>query len=253
MVDIYGGEVGLLPKRYWEELITTLNYFGVRDINLISNLSMLNEITQDPRVYTSVSYDFEAREDSDRVWKNMVLLQKPFSILILATPKVLSMDVSYMISMLNTLSNLVTVEIKPYSTNQANQHQVSFKEYGEFVKSWIESPITKNFRLTNEDLLDSVISRERNSFSDDHIYITPEGGFAVLEFDLNDNEYFKTYTSFEEYLNWCDSEKIRVAKNKFCSQCEYYGRCLSEHLREVKALDEGCNGFYHLIKWYEGN
>ena len=81
MVDLYGGELGLLPKQYWNDLIDTLHCYGIHDINIITNLSMVNDITLDERVYVSVSYDFDAREDHERIWRNMALLNRPFSIL----------------------------------------------------------------------------------------------------------------------------------------------------------------------------
>jgi sulfatase maturation enzyme AslB (radical SAM superfamily) len=252
MVDIYGGEVGLLPKEYWNNLIETLHAYSVYDINLITNLSMVNEITTDKRVYISVSYDFDAREDYERVWKNMALLEQPFSILMLASPALIKKNVDEMIDMFNSLNNLVSVEIKPYSTNQANQLDVNFTQFEEFVKTWV---INKNrkFSLTNETLLQSVIDKQRNSFSDDHVYITPSGKYGVLEFDLNDNEFFLEYETLNEYFEWCDKEKNKVAKNKFCSNCDHFGHCLSEHLRDVKSLDNSCNGFKHLIDWYGTN
>jgi hypothetical protein len=152
--------------------------------------------------------------------------------------------------MFNTLGNLISVEIKPYSANQANQLQVSYTEYEEFVKKWIENK-NKKFQLNNIHLLNSVVDASRNSFSDDHVYITPSGNYGVLEFDLNENEFFKEYKTFKEYLQWCNLEKVRVSNNKFCSKCDYYGKCLSEHLRDVKNVKNSCNGFVNLIKWYE--
>ena len=45
-------------------------------------------------------------------------------------------------------------------------------------------------------------------------------------------------------------EKERVNKNPYCSKCSYLGSCLSEHLRDVKDLTYSCNGFKHLLDWY---
>ena len=250
MVDLYGGEMGLVSTDYWNELISLLHMYGIEDINLITNLSAVNEITTDPRVYTSVSYDFEGREDYKRVFRNMALLNKPFSILMLAGPTLLSKDVSEMVMMFNALHNLQSVEIKPYSSNQANQYSIPYSQYEEFVKKWIDEP-NKKFELSNEYQIQEVLDKTRNSFSDDHIYITPHGKYGVLEFDLNDNEFFLEYDSLDQYWEWCEVEKNRVNKNKYCSNCEYYGHCLSEHLREVKTMDNSCNGFKHLIDWYK--
>ena len=74
--------------------------------------------------------------------------------------------------------------------------------------------------------------------------------FGTLEFDENDNEYFLEFERFEEYLEWTEVEKDRVTNNFYCSKCDYLGSCLSEHLRDVKSLEYSCNGFKHLLDWY---
>jgi sulfatase maturation enzyme AslB (radical SAM superfamily) len=249
-VDLYGGELGILPEDYWNNLIELLHAYNIYDINIITNLSMINKITKDERVYVSVSYDFDAREDYERVWRNMALLERPFSVLMLASPNLINKDVDVMVDMFNTLNNLVSVEIKPYSSNQANQLNVNYTQFENFVKLWVINK-NKKFSLTNQLLLQSVIDKQRNSFSDDHVYITPSGKYGVLEFDLNDNEFFLEYETLDEYFKWCEKEKNKVSKNKFCSGCDYFGHCLSEHLRDVKSLDNSCNGFKHLIDWYK--
>lgn len=250
-VDLYGGEIGILPKDYLLELQQCLKVHGVNHANINTNLSAVNDIMLDPFFHISVSYDFTAREQHDKVWRNMVLLPKNFSVLMLASDKLIKENVDYMISQFNLLTNLSSVEIKPYSENQSNSLNVSFTDYEEFVKRWLTSSVEKNFDFINEYLIQDVLDKNRNSFSDDHVYITPSGRFAVLEFDLNDKEYFQEYDTFEEYMSWCQLEKDRVSKNKFCSNCEYYGHCLSEHLRSVKNLDNSCNGFKLLIDWYK--
>lgn len=250
-VDLYGGEVSLLPYAYVSKLKKSMHERGIRDINLNTNLSALNEVTLDPDFSLSVSFDFEAREKYDHVLRNMALIDRPFSVLILASQKVLQLSVEEMVWTLNSLSNLRSVEIKPYSTNQANQHNVSFLAYEEFIKQWLECELDFSFEFINQVQLEKAVTGQLNSYSDDHIYITPSGKFAVLEFDLNDNEYFLELDSIEDYIAWTEKEKARVARNKFCGSCHYKGRCLSEHLREVKDLDHSCNGFYHLMRWYE--
>jgi len=250
MVDLYGGEVGILPVEYVTKLKELLHAYGVCDINVITNLSMINEITTDPGFYISVSYDFGAREKHELVFKNMTQLQRPFSILMLASKNLIQKNVPEMIETLNLLENLQSVEIKPYSPNQANQDTVYYTQFEEFVKSFLQYP-NRRFEFVNEKLLDTVLNKSRNAFSDDHVYITPSGNYGVLEFDLNDNEFFLEYETLDEYFKWCDSEKVRVKRNKYCKNCDYFGHCLSEHLREVKSLDQSCNGFKHLIDWYK--
>ena len=50
------------------------------------------------------------------------------------------MDVDFMVSTLNMITNVESVEIKPYSTNQANQHNVTHKDFEDFVIKWLEHP-----------------------------------------------------------------------------------------------------------------
>jgi sulfatase maturation enzyme AslB (radical SAM superfamily) len=252
MVDLYGGEIGLLPDEYVNQLCELLHKYNIDDINIITNLSMVNDITLNTDLYITVSYDFDCREQSDRVWNNLIMLPREFSILILASKELIKKDISDMITQLNLLQNLVSVEIKPYSTNQANCHNVTHKEFEIFVQKWIENPINKKFQFINEDNIKKSINRTKNAFSNDHVYITPQGDFAVLEFDLNDKEYFKHLKSIDEYFKWADEEPIKNI-SEICKSCNYYGNCLTEHYRYVKDLDQGCNGYKGLIEWYENN
>lgn len=252
-VDLYGGEVALISEEYLNELIDFLKANDVDCVNVITNLSKMNPALLDDRTRLSVSFDFEGRQMHDQVFLNLMSCPKDVSVLILASPEVLKMDVDNMIQHLNMLNNVVSVEIKPYSTNQSNQLSADFIEFEEFVKKWLTSDIDKNFWFTNEGRLIETLTGTANSFSDEHVYITPHGDFAVLDFDENDNEFFKSLNSFEEYKTWCKNERQKVLSNQFCDTCPYVGQCLSEHLRDVKSIDKSCNGFRLLIDWYRDN
>lgn len=249
-IDLYGGEIGTLPMQTYRNLKETIRNYYKGPINIITNFSRIHEGFHDDDVTISVSYDFDARQAHKSVWNNMLAFPRELSILILASKNLIQKDVSEMIQQLNMLRNLIAVEIKPYSTNQANQDDITFREYEEFVKKWIEYP-DKHFEFVNEFLIEDSLAKASNSFSDDHIYITPRGKFGVLEFDKDDNEFFLELNTFEEYQKWAFKEKVRVAANSFCGSCEYFGNCLSEHLREVKDLDNSCNGFKGLLDWYK--
>lgn len=250
-VDLYGGEIGTLSIKYQIELYFAIRHHYSGQINVVTNFLRPIYITKFDGVDLSVSYDFEHRERHEQVWDNIVRSTKDMNVLVLATPEVMRGDVDEMISKLNSVHRVVSVEVKPYSPNQANQHASCHLDYEEFVKRWISSPVKKNFAFTNEREIKSAIAKTRNAFSDDHLYITPSGEFAVLDFDLNDNEFFKPVVNFSEYSEWCNKEKTSVKTNTYCSQCEYVGSCLSEHLRIVKDVSKSCNGYYNLIKWYD--
>lgn len=248
-VDLYGGEIGALKKDYFYGLKDTVRKHYTDEINIITNYSMLHDGFFEDDVYLSVSYDFEAREKSELVYKNMLMSPVPIAVLILASPEVIEKDVDEMIAMLNMCSSIDSVEIKPYSINQANAHNVTHKQFEEFVIKWIEATTTKNFQFVNQDKIYESINKEYNAFSDDHIYITPNGKYGVLEFDKNDKEYFLELDTWEDYIAWTQKEKADNV-SEICKSCDYFGHCLTEHYRYVKDLDNSCNGYKGLLDYY---
>lgn len=248
--DIYGGEVLLLPEQYLLEMKHILHARGIDDIVLVTNLSHVPDLVHDPAFQISVSYDFGARERHERVYENLMMLSNRFVMLTLASREFLDkVTPDEYVKTLSQLPHLRHAEIKPYSSNQANSHDVSFKEFEDFVWDVIHHP-ERNFTFETEWQLEDVLEGSRNAFSDDHIYITPNGKFAVLEFDEDDNEYFMELDDVQGYKDWCEVERSRVSMNAICNTCPYFGNCLSEHLREVTSLDKSCNGFRGLIdRW----
>lgn len=246
-VDLYGGEVGILPESYLNSLHEKIEEYFNPTFNVVTNLYRVNPYFNRKDVGLSVSYDFSAREHSEEVLQNIIKTNKSIYILILASPELIKLDVDFMIKFLSSIRNIKSVEIKPYSSNQANQLNVTNKEYEDFVYKWLESKVPMNFEFTNEIHIADSLDGKYNAFSDNHIYITPHGKFAALEFDKNDNEFFLEFDNFDEYIDWSNKEKEKVKSNPFCSGCEYLGTCLTEHYREVKSTGDSCNGFKGLL------
>ena len=249
-VDLYGGEIGALKKDYFYGLKDTIRKHYTDEINIITNYSMLHEGFYEDDVYLSVSYDFEAREKSELVYKNMLMSPVPIAVLILATPEVINKDVDEMITMLNMCSSVTSVEIKPYSINQANAHNVTHKQFEDFVIRWLEATTPKGFHFVNEDHIQESLAKKYNAFSDNHIYITPNGKYGVLEFDKDDKEYFLELDTWQDYINWTEKEKSENVSS-ICKSCKYFGTCLTEHYRYVKDLDNSCNGYRGLLEYME--
>lgn len=252
--DLYGGEISSLPDDYVMDLLNILCSFTHGPIRITTNMARIPDYFYDNRVSVAVSYDGNSRQDHTLVKQNMYEFgqQKEFDILTLASRKLLKQSAAEFLIDLMPIDGIRSLEIKSYSKNQANQHNVSFLDYEEYVKRIIMAHADMDipYVLGNVELLESVMTREHNAFSDDHVYITPNNKFAVLEFDENDNEYFLELNNFQEYLDWTEKEKYSVTLNGYCMSCEYYGNCLSEHLREVKDITKSCNGFKGLIDWY---
>jgi len=249
-VDLYGGEIGLLTSDYFYAIKEKIRKYYKGDININTNLSAFPDFFRDDDITLSVSYDFSAREKEQHVLNNMMNANKDLSVLILASPKVLEMDVEFMIFTLNMVSNIKSVEIKPYSINQANAHPVTHKDFEDFVIKFDEAKTEKNFNFQNMDNIWRSIDKEYDAFSNDHVYITPSGKFGVLEFDKYDKEYFKEYKTYYEYKKWAREEPEKNL-SEICKTCTYYGNCLTEHYRYVKDLTNSCNGYKGLLEYYE--
>jgi MoaA/NifB/PqqE/SkfB family radical SAM enzyme len=248
-IDLYGGEILMLPTSYQEEIIQACRAF-TNNIRVTTNLSGDYGVLLDYPVQVCVSYDHKARQDWKQVLQNIINFPKDLSVLMLASQKFINQDPNAVLSALNIRA--LDIEIKPYSTNQYNQQTVSHKDFEQCVKDYIQAiPKYNNLYLVNEDLIEHSLSGENNSFSDDHIYITPSGNFAVLDFDENDNEKFTELESFEDYKKWTVEEKYKMSANSYCMSCDYFGSCLSEHLREVKSLENSCSGYKGLLDWYK--
>lgn len=251
-IDLYGGEIGLLPDDYLNELIDKIKAEYNPTISIITNLSAIRDVFLREDIDLSVSYDFDAREKENIVFTNMLKLTRPFSVLTLASEKVIKNDIAYMINMLNSLSSLIAVEIKPFSSTTHRKQYVTDLEYEEFIKEWIDCPIPKAFQFINQDKIEDCLDGNYNAFSDDHVYITPNGKFGVLDFDLLGNESFTELESFLEYQEWADKEKTKGVSD-ICKECKYFGKCLTEHYKYV-AFDpkvNGCNGYFNLLEWYD--
>jgi sulfatase maturation enzyme AslB (radical SAM superfamily) len=179
----------------------------------------------------------------------MMMSPKPIALLILASPRVITMDVDEMVQNLNLLKSVTSVEIKPYSINQANTLDLTHKEYENFVIKWLESPIQKNFEFINLYNIEDSYNKRYNAFSDDHVYITPNGKYGVLDFDKDDKEYFLELANWSNYQQWAYQEKVTLSD--ICNNCKYVGHCLTEHYRYVKDLDNSCNGYINLLEWYD--
>lgn len=246
-IDIYGGEPATLPVEYVEKMLTVIQRH-TQDINVISNFSVIPDWFHRDDISISASYDWTFRQSHEKVLSNIIGFSKPVAVLMLATEELCQVDPKEIAAVLNQITTVQSLEIKPYSTNQFNQHSMDWTVFEEWIKVWLGLDL--KFEFVNKDLLERSVKKLYNAYSDNHLYIGPDGGFSVLDFDLNDREYFRPIKDLEDYRHWVVAERQMVQTNKFCSKCNWQGHCATEHYRNVTSLDRSCNGFKNLLDWY---
>jgi len=256
-IDIYGGEIALLSPEYLKDLFYMTRWYTngntnskwctgnpKGNVNIITNFLKFNPaIMEDENLDISVSYDFKGREKSTIVLNNMINSDRDINVLMLGTNEVLSVPTDFVVSTFNFLKRVRCVEIKPYSTNQCNEEAVKDGDFERFVKE-ISSSKKKKFEFTNETWARDCINGKYNAYSDNHLYITPNAEYAVLDFDENDNEYFRIMETLDDYEDWTEQEKIKVQSLPHCSNCKYLGSCMTEHYKTA------CSGYPNLLDWY---
>lgn len=259
-IDLYGGEITVLPYDYTQELLKTIraHYSGTISVitNFVKPAPMFvgpNKLFDESNYRTAVSYDFECRQHHEKVWNNILSHEGDVHVLMVATPCLMEKNVDDMILQLNMATNIRSVDIKSYSSSQHNDFQLPWKDYESFLQRWISSPIPKNFECVVERNLMQCFSGERSSWNDDHVFINPDGKLTLIEYDEQDRELFRELDGIEDFAKYASREKERVLTNPICSTCPWVGRCLTEQYRNVLDINKGCNGFRGLIEWYKAH
>ncbi len=239
-IDIYGGEPTLLPFNWSIELVDILRSNTKATINIITNLSTINHPLLFLTDTVGISYDFDKREQYEKVRENIRVFPRKKHIITLINQLHHLNHIDAYIEELTSL-RIDSWELKPFSVSKYNNMFIEdFNMFENFVKTVIEKECF--FEIINE----KNIINKTNSFSNDHIYILPDGKMYVLDFN-EQKEYFRLVNNIQEYIEWTINEHTLFTTDVLCVNCQYNGKCLSEHL---KVYDNTCNGFPNLIKWY---
>lgn len=253
-IDLYGGELSLLDNNYITELLNIIRKYYKGTISAITNFvkpqMFVNGSLSGTGIRTAVSYDFDCRSSSEKVWSNIVSYDKDLHVLMVATPCLVSKNVDDMIIQLNSCSNIKSVDIKNYSSSLHNELTITWHDYEEFLIKWVSSEIPKNFECKVEYNLRDCISGTRYAWNDNHVFIRPNGDLAILDFDEKQREYFVKLNDWSDFHEYVTRERSMVENNPYCGKCPWIGKCLTEQYRNVTEINNGCNGFRNLIEWY---
>jgi len=256
VVDIYGGEVAVLSEDYMYGLLDLCYARGAKAINVVTNGSSLPSWLWAPNLTIGFSWDYKCREDYKKVYENMSLFNRTFSINTVVTKCFLKQDLDKMIEMLNGLKHLYCWELKPYSPNLGNNLGLTNKEFEDTVMKVIEKRalLRPDITFINQDIqLEKAVRGTANpKVICDTIFILPTGKFGDFGYDGTGLEKFASFEDFNSWVAWKSARRDEIRGNTFCSKCAYLGKCMSENMREVKHIDkDSCDGFIDLITWYK--
>lgn len=246
-VELYGGEVTLLPEGYVREIIHICKEKEI-SLSVVTNLIKVPEWLTDQTLdfELTVSYDHTVRRNNQTTLTNLLLLDRDFSLNVLVTKELIASSFEDFKVVLSAMGRLQSIDFKPYSKSKHRAEKNDFEAYVKYLIRWLESDTDINIK--NIETIYNSIHGRRNSFSDDHVYLRPNGALSVLDFDENGDEYFLDIDSCEDYEKWTEDEKKRVAIN--CAGCRFIGSCLTEHYRRDDRFDNGtCSGFRNLLDY----
>lgn len=250
-INIYGGEVSLLPLGYLKEIIEVCNRYA--KVNVITNFTNneCNEFLDGQHVTISTSIN-EERSCNQEVENSLLYTDiTNLSVIQVVTPSLLSKQPKEVLEHLELFKK--DVSFLPYSPAKMAKvnYDISNNDFSIFMKGIISEYLSGDysFRISNINQLNDVIQGKYNPRMQSILFINPFNEYTGICYD-DGFEYFKTFDKFEEWEVACQHEATEYYKK--CKQCEYYGHCYAEHIKEWKGTDECC-GMKSLVKWYEEN
>jgi len=241
-IEIFGGEISLLPDDYILSLFSLIN----KEFYVLLNGMKIPWWIDMPQINLGFSYDYTCREDHKKVEQNLLKVEKPFAISMVATECILSKDHREIINSINQFPAVHSFEIKPYLPNEFNHQKISHTKYESFIKKMIQDRDLLKVPFYNEQILQrAFLPKEEGST----VFITPDAKWGEIDFLPSGAEYMKEFDTLEERNRFVEQRALLFNTNKYCSSCKYNGKCASEQ-QPVLSMEDSCFGHYNLIEWY---
>lgn len=247
-INIYGGEITLLPEKYLAELLTICSIY-TQNINCVTNNPSSDVLNKYLKKDFGTSLNKE-RDYYDKTLQTLLLSEdKVMTIIQVVTPSLLEESPQKILKRLDLFCK--SVHFLRYSPSVLNPlWNISNKDYEDFMISVLEEYKCNNYDLiiANIDELEDCINGSYDPTIASNIFIMPTGNFAVVVHNDERQEYFKELSSWSDYEKEIKQESI-LYKNQ-CSSCRYYNRCYAEHITKHFKNDYCCGG-YKLLDYYE--
>lgn len=261
-VEVYGGDLSLLPPSYLSELINTYSkyiedkdcaHFTMSDVGLALALGIKER---------NVNVSINPERLDFIVALNTIKKYPRVGAISVVTSRLLECPIDYVFKWFTNFRGELT--LMPYNNYSpgAIVDYVSNYEYCSFVINFMQYYLNNRdkakFKLTNITMLQDCIRGIYNPSMRNNIFITPSGDFACVDFDDRGYEYFHTFNTLDKWASRCSQEDIDRASR--CGICENFHCCMAEHFKRddqirnwEKFHGDICNGYKSLITWAKEN
>ena len=252
VIDIFGGEIGMLQENYLNDLILICLHYS-KNVTISSNFTINPNIVYNlARKYNIplfVSWNVE-RGNINKIAIDNVLKYEDRSnigIQIVCLPTIINID--KLIRYFESIKVRSITFLQYYPGKFAKKrYNVNNCDYSDFIIRLhkLNKLNHYNINITNLNLI-----RDANyvPLQSSNIFITPYGQYAVTKYDKDGYEEFYCFDSLNTFNDIINDEKRRYFTK--CGTCEYYQYCLAEHWHGWNENDD-CAGLKQ-VKLYMEN
>lgn len=218
-LTLLGGEPCILPQSYLSDVVSLCSkYVKPKCITNLSHFLPIFEKTD-----LIVSYDFDVRQDKNKVLYNIMQLTQPFALSTVMTYPLVSRGSSSIINLVDSLSYCSRIDlhflemmshISP-SLNPTQQQLISF------LRGCVGH---KKVNIANLSNFKGIINLNFDNYSD-RICLLPDNTYGVTS--ISEASYEKAPTLEEALLLY--NKNISLIKEGICKNCEFLGSCCARN------------------------
>ena len=257
-VEVYGGDLNSYKLDYLKRIIEAYRCYCKNDRIMIHPTTASTLGFEEEQVNMSIN-----PERADFLQNVMELKKFPkVGVITVVTNKLMRNPIRDILDWVKPLrGNFTLMPYNNYSPN-APVPYVSNYEYCafmiRFLEYYLEHKDEYKFKFTNILMLKDCIEGRYSPAMRNNIFVEPSGHFACVDFDINGNEYFRTFKNLEKWEDRCKQEDFERAAH--CGACEYFNTCMAEHFKAPNQLPwyaythgDICNGYKPLVDWAKEN
>lgn len=246
-IEIYGGDMGLLSLEYVSSIMDICHKYSTY-VTAIGNPWKINDLEHYKNVISLNRGRTDYYNNITKICENDRL-----DMITVALPDVLEEEPDYFLSRYQgSKGKLFIIPFFKSIYNDTYKLNTTNKQFCDFMIRVLDKYLDMNytFELANITILESARDGFYNPFAEGSIYIMPNGKFARPKYTDAFEEYFCYYDSVEDWQK--DTETERRETLDKCGTCEFYGKCIADHMRPFRDEDVCC-GYLPLLQWWEDN